>query len=80
MFWTSFENSKNRTQIHKNPCTIVHGFNWFSAKFLKSLPIWNETWASDETTHNFSGVPKERFGQVSKIPKIAPKFTKTHVL
>ena len=30
--------------------------------------------------HNCSGVPKERFGQVSKIPKIAPKLTKTHVL
>ena len=27
-------------------------FYWFSATFLKSLPIWNETWASDETTHN----------------------------
>ena len=56
-FWTSFKNSENRTQIDKNPCTIVHGFHWFSSKFLKSLPIWNETWASDETTHNFSGVP-----------------------
>ena len=28
----------------------------------------------------FSGLPKEHFGQVSKIPKIAPKLTKTHVL
>ena len=25
-------------------------------------------------------LPKERFGQVSKIPKIAPKLTKTHGL
>ena len=33
-----------------------------------------------ETTPTFSGVPKEHFGQVSKIPKIAPKLTKTHVL
>ena len=33
-----------------------------------------------KTTHTFSGLPKERFGQVSKIPKIAPKLTKTHVL
>ena len=79
-FWTSFKNSENRTQIDKNPCTIVHGFHWFSVKFLKSPPIWNEKWASDETIHNFSGVPKERFGQVSKIRKIAPKLTKTHVL
>ena len=34
---------------------------------------------SDETTHNFSGVPKEHFVQVSKIQKIATKLTKTHV-
>ena len=33
-----------------------------------------------ETTPTFSGLPKEHFGQVSKIPKIAPKLTKTHVL
>ena len=75
MFWTSFKNSENRTQIDKNPCTI-----WISLKFLKPLPISNETWASGETTRTFSGLPKECFGQVSKIPKIAPKLTKTHVL
>ena len=30
--------------------------------------------------YTFLGLPKEHFGQVSKIPKIAPKLTKTHVL
>ena len=35
--------------------------------------MWTETLAFDETTHN---LPKERFWQVSKIPKIAPKITK----
>ena len=55
-------------------------FFHFHRNFLKSLPILNEAWASDETTHDFSGVPKERSRQVSKIRKIAPKLTKTHVL
>ena len=32
-FWTSFENLENRTQIDKNPCTIVHGFHSFSLIF-----------------------------------------------
>ena len=80
MFWTSFENSENRTQNEKNPCTIVQGFDWFSAKLLKSLLILNETWTSYETNHKFWGLPKERFGQVSKIPKMPPKMRKTHVL
>ena len=31
-------------------------------------------------SQQFSGVPKERFGQVSKNPKIAPKFKKTNAL
>ena len=77
MFWTSFENFEIHTQIDKNPCTIVQGLNGFSATFFKiSAYISNETWASDETIHNYSGVHKECFGQVSKIPKIAPKFDK----
>ena len=81
MFWTSFENFEIHTQIDKNPCTIVQGLNGFSATFFNiTAYISNETCASDETTHNYSGVHKERFGQVSKILKIATKLTKTHVL
>ena len=49
-------------------------------EILKISANLKKTWASDETTHKISGVPKERFGQVSKIRKIAPKLTKTHVL
>ena len=56
------------------------GIQLIFSDILKPLPISNETWASDETTHTFSGLPKERFGQVSKIPKITTKLSKTHVL
>ena len=69
MFSTSFQNSEKLTQINKNPWNILYGFNRFLAKFLKTLPRSNETWSLNETTQNCAGLLKERFGQVSKIPK-----------
>ena len=41
-------------------------------KFLKPLSSSNETRASDETTHNCKGLPKEHFGKVSKFQKSDP--------
>ena len=41
------------------------GIELIFSDILKPLPISNKTWASDETTHHFSGLPKESFEQVS---------------
>ena len=52
----------------------------FSDIFKTTANLKRNMGLTAEITPTFSGVPKERFGQVSKIPKIAPKLTKTHVL
>ena len=55
MFWTNFENSKNRTQIDKNQSTIVQGWNGFSATFFKITAKYETKHeASDETIPTFS--------------------------
>ena len=74
--WTSSRKFRKSHPNLQKPMYYSTGILLIFSDILKITAILKRNMASDKTTPNFSGVPKERFGQVSKIPKIAPKLKK----